>query len=203
MARIAKEKVFLWVAFLCFLCISYIGVASINSATSSEMEALLRRTRAEKLGFLLPVSALNYQLEAKDGERIEHVALKDLDAPLMLVNFWATFCQPCIEELPSLLAMSRMFQDKGLLVLAISYDDSFDTIEDFFNEFTSATIPKNFIVLRDPQPGGGEGLKGVFGTKKIPETYIVEGQKVLVRFVNARNWTEPDIIALFNGLLEK
>jgi len=203
MSRFTKERLFLWGAFACLLALLYIGVASIRKRSLTEFDVLLRRSRAERLGFTLPLSALNYRLEIKSDERVGYVTLKDITSPVVLVNFWATFCPPCVEELPSLLAMARMFEQKGLLVLAISYDDSFETIEEFFDEFTSAKIPKNFVVLRDPQLGGGDGLKGILGTKKIPETYIIERQKILARFVNARNWIEPAIIALFNGLLKK
>jgi len=120
---------------------------------------------------------------------------------LLFLNFWGTFCAPCIEELPSLLAMARSRAPEGVVVVAVSYDESFDAIDRFFREFTSESIPDNFLVVRDP--AGARDLKGLFGTEKIPESYLIRDGQVLARFVNARDWIHPDIVGLFNELLRK
>ncbi len=175
------------------------AIGSVGFHSRSDLDVFLRRSRAERVDAALTPAQAGYELEARDGRRVR---LQDVRAPLVFLNFWGTFCPPCIEELPSLLAMARARQGQGVLVLAVSYDESFEVIDRFFREFTSESIPENFVVLRDPETATGRDMKALFGTEKIPESYLIQNGRVLARFVNARDWTHPDITGLFNVLLK-
>ncbi len=175
------------------------GIASVGFGARTEMDVYLRRSRAERIGAPLTPAQAAYEVEARGGTRVR---LGDVRARLVFLNFWGTFCPPCIEELPSLLAMARARQADGVVVLAVSYDESFDIVDRFFREFTSESIPDNFVVVRDPETAAGRDLKALFGTEKIPESYVIKDGRVLARFVNARDWTHPDITGLFNVLLK-
>lgn len=174
------------------------GIASVLPSRSA-LDVLLRRSRAERIMAPLTPAQAAYEVEVRDGTRVR---LGDVRAPLLFVNFWATFCAPCIGELPSLLAMARARQADGVVVLAVSYDNSFEVVDRFFREFTSESIPDNFVVVRDPVGTAGRDLKGLFGTEKVPESYVIRDGQVVARFVNARDWTAPDIVGLFNVLLK-
>jgi thiol-disulfide isomerase/thioredoxin len=128
-------------------------------------------------------------------------SLADFSSRLVFVNFWGTFCPPCIEELPSLLALARSRDPKDLVVVAVSYDDSWEAIDDFFSRIASADVPPNFVVVRDPVGVAGRDLKAAFGTDKLPESYLVRKGTVEARFVNARDWIDPAIIGLVGVLL--
>lgn len=185
-----------WLTVFGFVAVS---VASVGLGSRTELDVYLRRSRAEKIEASLTPAQGEYAMVARDGSRL---TLRDIRAPLIFLNFWGTFCPPCVEELPSLLAMARSRQAEGVVVIAVSYDDSFEVIDRFFREFTSESIPENFIVVRDPEPMAGRDLKALFGTEKIPESYLIQNGRVIARFVNARDWIHPDIVGLFNILLK-
>ena len=129
------------------------------------------------------------------------VSLASFDARLVFVNFWGTYCPPCIEELPSLLALARSKDPKDLLVVAVAYDDSWQAIDDFFARNASTQVPPNFVIVRDPTVTAGRDLKAAFGTEKIPESYLVRGGRVEAKFVNSRDWIDPTIVGLIEVLL--
>lgn len=188
-------RVVVFAVFLFFV----VFLSSLVSGSRSTLDVLLRRNLAEKVGRPLSPMQMSYAVLDRNGSAVR---LQDIQAPLIFLNFWATYCKPCVEELPSLLAMARSREKQGLVVLAVSYDESFDAIDKFFQDFTSAVIPKNFLVLRDPEPVQTRDMKALFGTEKIPESYIIVKNTVIARFINARDWVHPDMVSLFNLLLQ-
>lgn len=177
------------------------GMLTAGTGGRSSADLFLRRSKGEAVGRPLTPGQASYTLEARRDGKIVPVTLTDFDARLVFVNFWGTFCPPCIDELPSLLALARSRDPKDLLVLAVSYDDSWQAIDDFFARTTSADVPPNFIVVRDPIGVAGRDLKAAFGTDKIPESYLVRGSTVEAKFVNARDWIDPAIVGLIELLL--
>lgn len=174
------------------------GVMTLGQGGRSELDSLLRRTRGERVAEPLSAQQAAYTVEARRDGRIVPLTLPDVGgAPVVFLNFWGTFCPPCVEELPSLLAMARARQE-DVVVLAVSYDESWDLIDDFFRKFTSETVPPNFLVVRDPETVAGRDMKALFGTEKVPESYLIRRGTIEAKYVNARDWTDPD----FGGVLD-
>jgi cytochrome c biogenesis protein CcmG, thiol:disulfide interchange protein DsbE len=124
------------------------------------------------------------------GDSSRTVDLSKLRGRVVVLNLWATFCAPCIEELPSLLALQR--QMPGLAVVAVSMD-------------TDPNIYRRFLVqhhvdvltVRDED----QRVNALYGTVQIPETYIIDRQGVLRRkFIGAQNWTSPEITGYLSKL---
>lgn len=175
-------------------------LATILAATQggrSEIDVLLRRSKGERVGERLTPGQAGYTVEARQGGRVVDVTIPDFKGKAVFLNFWGTFCPPCIEELPSLLGLARARSD-DLVVLAVSYDDSWQAIDDFFRRFTSETLPPNFIVLRDPARTPGRDLKAAFGTEKLPESYLLRDSMIEAKFVSSRDWMDPDVVGLLN-----
>ena len=109
--------------------------------------------------------------------------LSKLRGHIVLLNFWATNCAPCIEELPSLLALQR--QMPNLVIVAVSIDQD----PDLYHRF----LIKNhvdLVTVRDEE----QRVNALYGTQQIPETYIIDRQGMLRRkFVSAQDWTSPEI----------
>ena len=119
-----------------------------------------------------------------DSERT--VDLKDLRGKVVVLNFWATWCPPCVEEMPSLVRLQRDLKDKGVTVLAVSVDDDARQYHQFLEKHKV-----DLMTVRDPRQKSNE----LYGTFKFPETYIIDRQGVLRRkFVGAVDWTKPDIV---------
>jgi thiol-disulfide isomerase/thioredoxin len=134
------------------------------------------------------VGNLAPQFVVSDGA---HTAdLSKLRGRIVILNLWATWCAPCIEELPSLLEMqSRLPQ---VTVVAISMDEDPDIYQRFL-----AKHHVDLLTIRDPT----QKVNAMYGTVQIPETYVIDRQGMLRRkFVSAQNWTSPEILDYLNKL---
>jgi cytochrome c biogenesis protein CcmG/thiol:disulfide interchange protein DsbE len=121
------------------------------------------------------------QFVLSDGTRTAD--LSKLRGRVVLLNLWATWCAPCIEELPSLLALQRQMPD--VAVVAVSTDQDPDVYRRFLVEHHV-----DVLTVRDEE----QRVNALYGTVQIPETYIIDKQGILRRkFIGAQNWTSPEI----------
>ena len=105
---------------------------------------------------------------------------------LLVLNFWATWCPPCIEEAPSLDQFQREYGPKGVVVVAVSIDRN----EKLYRQFLARTSP-SFQTFRDPSADISES----YGTFQIPETYIIDRSgKVLEKVISNQNWMDPEFL---------
>lgn len=120
------------------------------------------------------------------------VSLKDLRGKVVVLNFWATWCPPCVDEMPSLVQLQRTLKDKGVTVLAVSLDDDARQYHTFLDK-----NHVDLLTVRDPRQRSNE----LYGTFKFPETYIIDRQGVLRRkFIGPVDWTKPDIVDYLSKL---
>jgi cytochrome c biogenesis protein CcmG/thiol:disulfide interchange protein DsbE len=111
---------------------------------------------------------------------------------VVVLNFWATWCPPCVEEMPSLVEMQRRMKAKGITVLAVSVDVDERAYRQFLKDHNV-----NLITVRDP----GQKSSTLYGTFKFPETYVIDRNGVMRRkFLGAVDWTEPDVVEFLNKL---
>lgn len=97
--------------------------------------------------------------------------LSNYRGSVVLVNFWATWCPPCIEEMPVLNRISTDYASRGLVVLGLAGDDDVGRINDFV-----AKEPLKFEVLHDP--GGAIGTD--YGITGYPETFVIDRDGTVV-----------------------
>jgi cytochrome c biogenesis protein CcmG, thiol:disulfide interchange protein DsbE len=117
-----------------------------------------------------------------DGTRT--VDLSKLHGRVVILNLWATWCAPCIEELPSLLALQKKMPD--IAIVAVSMDQDPDVYRKFLLDHHV-----DVTTVRDSDMK----VNALYGTVQIPETYIIDRQGILRRkFVGAQDWTKPEII---------
>ena len=110
----------------------------------------------------------------------------------MVLNFWATWCPPCIEEMPSLVEMQRRMKAKGVTVLAVSIDEDPNAYQRFIQEHAA-----NLLTVRDPD----KKTPDLYGTRGWPETFIIDRNGVMRRkFIGAVDWTEPEITNFLSKL---
>ena len=120
------------------------------------------------------------------------VKLSDFRGQVVVLNFWATWCPPCVEEMPSLVEMQRRMKAKGITVLAVSVDVDQSAYLQFLKEHNV-----NLLTVRDPD----QKSNSLYGTSKFPETYIIDRNGVMRRkFIGAVDWTEPEIIDFLGRL---
>jgi cytochrome c biogenesis protein CcmG, thiol:disulfide interchange protein DsbE len=111
---------------------------------------------------------------------------------LLVLNFWATWCAPCVQEIPSLNQFQQRYSDKGVVVVAISVDKNPDKYRAFLGK-----IPLAFATARDPQAD----ISAQYGTFQYPETYLIKDGRVVRKYANAEDWNNDTITHFVEGLL--
>jgi thiol-disulfide isomerase/thioredoxin len=109
---------------------------------------------------------------------------------VVIVNLWATWCAPCIQELPSLLKLHQKMPD--VAIVALSWDEDATKYHEFLTDYHI-----DLLTIRDPEQQIGK----LYGTVQIPETYVIDRQGNLRRkFVSAQDWTSPEIVNFLRHL---
>jgi peroxiredoxin len=141
-------------------------------------------TRPPRIGTAAP----NFTVQDSDRK----LTLTDYRGKVVVLNFWATWCPPCVEEMPSLLQMQQRLKDKGVTVLAVSLDADDGAYHKFLKDHGV-----NVITVRDPDMKSSD----LYGTFKYPETYIIDRNGVLQRkFIGAVDWNQPDVLDFLTKL---
>jgi peroxiredoxin len=131
------------------------------------------------------------RLTSLQGEEVDRESHR---GRVILVNFWATWCPPCVEEMPSLERLHRTLGAEGLVVLGVSVDEDGRALQDFVKR-ARVTFP----ILRDP---GGRKAAAAWRTTGWPETFVIDGTGRIVRkVIGPARWDTPEAIAWFRGLL--
>ncbi len=126
----------------------------------------------------------------------QEVRLSDYRGKVVFLNFWATWCKPCKEEMPSMEVLYRQFKDDGLVVLAVSIDRV--TTKDDIPPFVKS-MDLSFPVLVDSWGQTDKRYK-LMG---VPETYIIDQEGVLrEKIIGPRDWTRLDNLQVVTQLLD-
>ena len=124
------------------------------------------------------------------------VSLFDYRGKVVLVNIWATWCPPCVEEMPSMEKLYRKFKGQNFEILAVSIDEpGLEAVAPFMKK-SNLTFP----ALID-----SEGtIKAVYGVTGIPESFIVDKQGILIKkIVGPVDWASPAVFRFFSEEIEK
>jgi peroxiredoxin len=135
--------------------------------------------------------APEFRLPAPDGR---FFSLSDFRGKVVMVHFWATWCPPCVEELPLLAKLYPELAGKDFQMLAISVDEGgADAVTSFMRK-NNLNVP----VLLDPD----HSVASSYGTYKFPETYIVDRQGVVrYKIIGPRNWLDPSTVQMLNNII--
>jgi thiol-disulfide isomerase/thioredoxin len=125
----------------------------------------------------------------------KQVSLRQYRGKVVFLNFWATWCIPCREEMPALEQLHQTFQRQDLIILAINLKEGAEQVKTFFQTRTfsfPALLDQNGSVFRDYSVAG------------MPTTYLIgRDGKLLARGVGARDWTRPEGQELIRNLIKK
>jgi cytochrome c biogenesis protein CcmG/thiol:disulfide interchange protein DsbE len=133
-------------------------------------------------------AAVDFTVQDSDRK----VALNQFRGQIVVLNFWATWCPPCVEELPSLMTMQSRMKGSGVVVLAISVDVDGNAYHRFLKEHDVS-----LLTVRDPD----EKVSRIYGTSGWPETFIIDRQGIVRRkFVGQVDWTSPEVMQFLSKL---
>lgn len=134
----------------------------------------------------------DFTLERLDGSKL---TLSELKGKTVIVNFWASWCNPCVEEFPSMIKLVDHFKG-DVVVVAVSTDEDRKDIETFLKAFG---LPKpGFEVVWDKD----KSIMAKYGINKIPESFLVGADMKLIRKVmGTENWYTQGAIDYFSDLV--
>ena len=105
---------------------------------------------------------------------------------VLILNFWATWCPPCFEEIPALERLSRQLRYSGVVVVGISVDKNEQKYRNFVRRFNLT-----FSTAQDP----AGRVSALYGTYKYPETYVINSKgKVVQKIIGQIDWTDESVI---------
>jgi len=120
--------------------------------------------------------------------------LSDFKGKVVFLNFWATWCEPCREEMPSMERLHRAYKDRGLVVLAISLDSQGASVVKPFVKRFALTFP----IGLDPKMA----VRETYGVWAMPSTFLIDRKGKRVFFANgSREWDSPAAHAVIDALL--
>jgi thiol-disulfide isomerase/thioredoxin len=121
--------------------------------------------------------------------------LSDLKGKVVLLNFWATWCPPCREEIPSMMKLNSLMSGKPFQMVAVSIDEGGKpAIESFFKE-TGFLLP-TYI----DESGASAKSYGITG---VPESFIIDKQGLLVKkIIGGFAWDSPEAVSFLEGLMK-
>jgi peroxiredoxin len=134
--------------------------------------------------------APDFKITTDDGRTVTR---ENFGGKVLVLNFWASWCAPCVSEAPSLEAFQRQMAPQGVVVLGVSIDTNEKRYRQFLDRF-HITYP----TTRDPQAN----LSASYGTFLIPETYIIDSTgRVREKIISDQNWMAPDFVARVKSML--
>lgn len=169
--------------YSCVRCLYYFALAA-SIGVVLLLSACYSGTHPPRIGSLAP------DLTIQDSDRT--LTLSQYRDQVVVLNFWATWCPPCVEEMPSLVEMQRRMRDKGITVVAVSIDVDENAYQKFVKDHAA-----NLLTIRDP----GQKTPNLYGTHGWPETFIIDRNGVMRRkFIGPVDWTDAEITGFLSKL---
>ena len=164
-----------------FLLAAVLALSSLPSAAQQAGTGLTRLAEAP----LAP----DFSLLDMDGNVYR---LSDYRGRVVIVNFWATWCPPCREEMPSMQRGWEQLRSEGILMVGINVGEDEDTIFQF-----TADYPVEFPLLMDSD----SSVTGQWPVRGLPTTFVVDpAGRLVYRAIGSREWDDPDLLALIRAL---
>ena len=142
-----------------------------------------------------PIGSIAPDFELKDADG-NLVKLSDYRGKLVFLNFWATWCEPCVWEMPLMMRLHDTLKDRGFEILTVSVDTSWKPIEDFYDQ-----NDVSFPTLLDPAQAVSRGR---YKVTAFPETFLIaEDGHVLSHVIGPRRWDDPREVAEIEQYLDR
>ena len=169
-------------AFFIVIALAVIAPGTVSADPFRDLD-LIRPSRQKQ--------ALDFSVAGLHGERLQ---LRAFRGQVVFLNFWATWCPPCKEEMPSMERLYRRYKDRGLTMLAISIDsDGARGVADFVK-----THGLTFLIGLDPKLEVADG----YGVRVLPSTLLIDrGGNTAAIALGPRDWSGTAAQAVIESLL--
>ncbi len=122
---------------------------------------------------------------------------QDLKGKFVILHFWASWCPPCLGELPEWIELARKFQKTSLVWVAVSLDKNWNDVRKIFPK---QELPPHVIFLLD----SSHSVSDLYGAYQFPETFLIDSdRKIKMKWVGSQPWNGKESIEFFKKLVEK
>jgi peroxiredoxin len=157
----------------------------------NQKSLFFKSEKQEPLAIGLP--APDFTFPGLDGKM---VSLSDYRGKVVLVNIWATWCPPCVEEMPSMEKLYQKLKGKDFEILAVSIDSLEAKVVAPFMKKHKLTFP----ALID----SSGTIRKTYRATGIPESFIIDKNGILIeKIIGPRDWTRPAILSFLSNLVQK
>ena len=141
-------------------------------------------------------TAVDFSLQV--GGKPAH--LSDFRGKVVVLNFWASWCQPCVEEAPSLNRLQKHIASQNAVLIGVAADENPDAYQKFLQDQAIS-----FATYRDPATKDNRSpIADSYGTTMYPETYIIGPDgKIARKLIGYQQWDSPQMLAYFDSILGK
>jgi peroxiredoxin len=176
-----RKKVFIPIAIILVLIVG--ALMAVKASVHKEA-----RLATQPLELTEGAEVPNFELSKLDGGKVQ---IGDISSKVMMINFWATWCEACMEEMPSIVTLRDQYSSKGFEVLGINVDEN-------PTEVTPPVVKKlgiKFPIFTD----SGNNLAELFDVHAIPLTVIInKSRKILLVEPGGRDWNTDDMHQLLD-----
>ncbi len=136
--------------------------------------------------------APDISVQSLDGKNL---ALSTLKGKVVVLNFWATWCPPCREEIPSMMKLNSLMSGKQFQMVCVSVDEGGKpAVEEYFRK--SGNMLPAYI-----EPTGQAAKQ--YGITGVPETFVIDKQGIVVKkVIGGLDWSSPEVVAFLEGLMK-
>jgi peroxiredoxin len=132
----------------------------------------------------------DFTVKDQDGKEVK---LSDFRGSLVFMNIWATWCPPCVEEMPAMETLNNKFKNRKFQMMAVSVDTDWTPVLDFY-----MTHQLSLPTYLDP----GRRVFLSFKATGVPETFVIDGNGILLkRYIGERAWSTPEMLASFDAMI--
>ena len=183
--------------FALLIIVSSCTAREVQDAFPEEMLRIFNEARLPLLG--QKISSRDFSLPLLMSEGVpeslrKHMSLSELKGQVVFLNFWATWCGPCRDEMPSMEALYNRFKDRGLEILAVNSMERSDEVVEFMQSYGLSfptVLDTDGIVTR------------AYGISAIPTSYLIDREgNIVVRLVGSIDWDTPEIHRALEQLLD-
>ena len=173
------------------IAVSLIVTIALIVVSLVQDDSSLESVKMSSIGEGIP--APNFTFPGLDGK---NTSLSDYKGKVVLVNIWATWCPPCVYEMPSMQKLYNEFNGKNFEILAVSIDAAgIDAAAPFMKKHKLS-----FPALMDPKGT----IKSMYGVTGIPESFIIDKQGVLVgKIIGPIDWATQEVFGFFQDLIQR
>ncbi len=173
------------------IAVSLIVTIALIVVSLVQDDSSLESVKMSSIGEGIP--APDFTFPGLDGK---NTSLSDYKGKVVLVNIWATWCPPCVEEMPSMQKLYNEFNGKNFEILAVSIDAAgVDAVAPFMKKHKLS-----FPALMDPKGT----IKSMYRVTGIPESFIIDKQGILVgKIIGPRDWATQEIFGFFQDLIQR